>query len=204
MVQPASQTSPATFVPSSLPARDVFHISPLIRITLLGLYTALMGPLPVLAWATAAPVSPWLLLMGIGLGALGIYIALAQQVETDEQGIRVTYPRWSRWLFRGGWQLPWQAIDALRPRSTGQGGLVYYFVGKTKEGSQPQQAYLLPMRVAGFARLVRQVEAHTGIDTTDVKPLAQPWMYGLLLLLTVFLLLIDLWVVTTALQMGGM
>ena len=107
----------------------------------------------------------------------------------------LTYPRWFRWLYRGGWQLQWDDIVALKPRSTGQGGIVYYFVGKD------QRAYLLPMRIAGFARLVRQVQAKTEIDTQDVKPLAQPWMYGILLGLTLLLGLVDLWTITTAIQL---
>lgn len=37
------------------------------------------------------------------------------------------------------------------------------------------------MRVAGFAKLVALVEAKTGIDTRDVRPLSQPWMYLILL-----------------------
>jgi hypothetical protein len=55
------------------------------------------------------------------------------------------------------------------------------------------------MRVAGFAELVRRVQAETGIDTTDVRPLAQPWMYLILLLFTVLLLAIDAWTITVAL-----
>ncbi|MGK7945239.1 MAG: hypothetical protein AB4058_12285, partial [Microcystaceae cyanobacterium] len=60
------------------------------------------------------------------------------------------------------------------------------------------QAYLLPMRVAGFARLVSLVKEATGIDTTDVRPLAQPWMYLILLVFTIFLGLIDIWTIQTA------
>jgi hypothetical protein len=176
---------------------DRFPISPLIRITLLGLYVTLMAPLPFLARVTKASLPAWLLWLGIGIGGLGIYTALAQSVYTDETGIQVTYPRWSRWIFRGGWHLKWDAIVALKPRSTGQGGIVYYFVDKH------QQAYLLPMRIAGFARLVHQVETATAIDTGDVKPLAQPWMYGLLLVFTLILGLIDLWTITTALSLGS-
>jgi hypothetical protein len=55
------------------------------------------------------------------------------------------------------------------------------------------------MRVAGFAKLVTQVQAHTGIDTSDVRPLAQPWMYFILLGFTLLLLLVDAWTITTAL-----
>lgn len=176
--------------------RDVFRISPLIRITLLLLYLALLVPLPFLAQVTQASVSPGLLTVGIGLGGLGLYGALGQRVEIDSQGIQVTYPRWIRWLFRETWQLAWAETQALKPRSTGQGGLVYYFVGAD------QQAYLLPMRVAGFARLVGLVETYTGIDTQDVKPLAQPWMYVILLGFTLLLLLVDAWTITTALSMA--
>ncbi len=176
--------------------RQVFPTAPLIRITLLLLYMALMGPLPFSARATQAPVSPTVLTLGIIIGGIGLYAALAQRVEVDPQGIQVVYPRWIRWLFRGGWQLNWADVIALKPRSTGQGGLVYYFVGAD------QQAYLLPMRVAGFARLVGLVNTYTGIDTQDVKPLAQPWMYGILLLFTLLLLLLDAWTITTALSMS--
>lgn len=176
---------------------QVFHISPLIRLTLLLLYLALMGPLPFLAEATEAAVSPAVLAAGIGLGGLGIYGALGQRVEVDSDGIRVAYPVWIRWLFRGGWQLPWRDAQALKPRSTGQGGIVYYFVGAD------QQAYLLPMRVAGFARLLSLVETYTDLNTQDIRPLAQPWMYFILLVFTLLLLLVDAWTITTALQMGA-
>lgn len=182
--------------------RQVFPIAPFIRLTLLLLYIALMGPLPFLAQATQAPVSPLWLTVGIALGWIGLYGALGQRVMVDDQAIEVTYPGWIRWLFRGGWRLPWDQAQALKPRSTGQGGIVYYFVGIDPAG-ETQRAYLLPMRVAGFARLVGLVERYTDLDIQDVKPLAQPWMYGLLLLFTLFLLWIDLWTISTALSLAN-
>lgn len=187
------ESLPRTSVPAD---SQIFRISPLIRLTLLLLYLALMGPLPFLAKATDASVSPVLLAIGIGLGGLGIYGALGQQVEVNSDGIRVAYPMWIRWLLRGGWQLAWRDAKALKPRSTGQGGIVYYFVGAD------QQAYLLPMRVAGFARLLGLVETYTKLDTRDIRPLARPWMYFILLGFTLLLLLVDGWTITTALQMG--
>ncbi|MFW6264286.1 MAG: hypothetical protein ACOC3E_02050, partial [Cyanobacteriota bacterium] len=57
---------------------------------------------------------------------------------------------------------------------------------------------LLPMRVVGFARMVKLVEEKTGIDTTDIRPLSQPWMYLILLVFTIFLLLIDGWTILVA------
>ncbi len=191
-VSDPTNSSESSIVEPSHSAEDLFRISPLIRITLLSLYGALTTPLPFLSEVTKSPVPPNLLWVGIALGAIGLYAVLCERVVVNPQGIEVTYPRWVPKFFRKGWQLPWAEVKALKPRSTGQGGLVYYFL------SQSGQGYLLPMRVAGFARLVRRVEAETGIDTRDVKPLSQPWMYLILLGLTVMLLAIDGWTIWTA------
>lgn len=178
------------------PSTSVFHLSPLIRLTLLSLYLALTVPLPFLSQVTAASIPPTLLWVGISIGLVALYAVLTERVIVDDQGIQVTYPAWVPRFFRKGWFLPWSEVKGLKPRTTGQGGLVYYFL------SQDGKAYLLPMRVAGFARLVQFVQAKTGIDTTDVRPLAQPWMYLILLGFTLLLLLVDAWTITTALSIG--
>ena len=183
---------------SSQAVPTVFRLSPLIRITLLCLYVALLVPLPFLSQVTAAPIPPALLIVGIGVGAVALYAALSERVILDDQGIQVTYPKWVPRFFRKGWSLPWSEVKELKPRTTGQGGLVYYFVSKQ------EQAYLLPMRVAGFARLVKLVEAKTGIDMTAVRPLAQPWMYLILLGFTLLLLLVDGWTIWIALTPGSL
>jgi hypothetical protein len=172
---------------------SIFRLSPLIRITLLSLYIALTAPLPFLSQVTAAPVPPGFLWIGISIGFVALYAVLTEQVVVDDQGIQVTYPAWVPRFFRKGWFLPWSEVKELKPRTTGQGGLVYYFL------SQDGKAYLLPMRVSRFARFVQIVQAKTGIDTTDVRPLAQPWMYLILLGFTLLLLLVDGWAIATAL-----
>lgn len=175
-----------------------FRISPLIVMTLLLLYIALTLPLPALAAVTNAPLSPHLLQLGILVGGVLLYGGLSEQVQVDSAGIRVGYPQWIGWLFRRQWQLDWKDITALKPRSTGQGGLVYYFTSKNDE-----QAYLLPMRIAGFAELLHYIEAYTQIDTRDVKSLAQPWMYFILLTFSLLLLLVDVWTLWTAAHFSG-
>ncbi|MGD1804375.1 hypothetical protein ACP6PL_02885 [Dapis sp. BLCC M126] len=174
----------------------IFRISPLIKLTLLSLYIALTVPLPFLSEATNAPVPPVILAIGLTLGAIALYAALTERVIINDKGIQVSYPGWVPDLFRKGWYLPWAEIKALKPRSTGQGGLVYYFVNNSGEG------YLLPMRVVGFAKLVRIVEAKTGIDTTDVRPLSQPWMYLILFTCTILLLLVDAWTISNAIAIS--
>jgi hypothetical protein len=173
-----------------------FGVSPLIRITLLSLYIALTLPLPFLSQVTASPVSPPFLWAGIALGFLVLYGALTQRVVLNEEGIAVTYPSWIPKFLRQGWFLAWGEIKKLKPRSTGQGGLVYYFLDETGD-----RAYLLPMRVVGFAKMVKIVEEKTGIDTTDVRPLSQPWMYIILLIVTLLLLLVDCWTIITAMSL---
>lgn len=179
------------------PIPSTFRLSPLIRITLLSLYVALTVPLPFLAQVSDAPVPPALLWGGIGLGLFALYGALSERVIVDDEKIQVTYPKWVPRFFRKGWELPWADVKDLKMRTTGQGGLVYYFVSQSSE-----QAYLLPMRVVGFARLVKLVETYTGIDTTDIRPLAQPWMYLILLGLTLLLLLVDGWTIWTVFSQG--
>ncbi len=171
---------------------SIFRLSPLIRITLLSLYVALTLPLPFLADVTNAPVPPVLLWIGIALGFIILYAVLTERVILNEEGIQVVYAPWVPKFFRKGWFLSWSDVQQLKPRTTGQGGIVYYFLSKD------EKAYLLPMRVAGFARLVRTVQEKTGIDTTDVYPLAQPWMYLILLMFTLLMFLVDGWTIFTA------
>jgi hypothetical protein len=183
-------TSDRSIESDSLPELDSFKISPLIQLTLTSLYVALVIPLPFLAKATAAAVSPTLLWIGFVVGGVALYSGLSERVIVDTAGIAVTYPAWVRAFGRKGWALPWADITALKPRSTGQGGIVYYFLNQAQD-----KAYLLPMRVVGFARLVRYVQAKTNIDTRSVKPLSQPWMYVILLGITALLLLVDIWAI---------
>ena len=179
------------------PSCSIFYISPLIRITLMMFYLALTLPLPFLAQVSSTPIPPLLLWMGLGVGAIALYGALSERVIVEEEKIQVAYPGWVPRFFRKGWSLPWQDVKDLKMRTTGQGGLVYYFLSQSSE-----QAYLLPMRVVGFSRLVKLVEKFTGIDTTDVRPLSQPWMYLILLGFSLLLLLTDGWVIWTAFNLG--
>ena len=175
--------------------KAIFPTSPLIKITLVNLYFALTIPLPFLAQFASVQFPIWLFCILIILGAITIVGVLSERVILNEEGIEVSYPQWVKFSLRKGWSLTWAEIESLKMRTTGQGGLVYYFVSKARD-----KAYLLPMRVAGFAKMVRQVQAKTGIDTNDIRPLAQPWMYIFLFFFTFFLWLVDIWTITTALQ----
>jgi hypothetical protein len=173
-------------------SEQIFYISPIIRIALSLLYISLTIPLPFLAEFTHAAVSSALIWVGMALGFITLQGALSQRVVVDDRSIRVNYPGWVPSFFTKGWAIDWQDVKELKMRTTGQGGVVYYFTDRTGQG------FLLPMRVAGFNKLVQLVQQYTSIDTSDVRPLAQPWMYFALLVLTGFLLLVDTWTIWTA------
>ncbi|MBW4619397.1 MAG: hypothetical protein KME17_08565 [Cyanosarcina radialis HA8281-LM2] len=179
-----------------LESEYTFSISPLVRLTLFCLYAGLTIPLPFLTQVTAAPIPAWLLWVGIGLGAIALYGALSERVTVDAEAIAVNYPGWVPQFFRQGWRLPWSEVKDLKMRTTGQGGLVYYFLSKSGAG------YLLPMRIVGFKKLLEFVQTRTGIDTADIRPLSQPWMYLILLGCSFLLLLVDAWTVWTATHQG--
>lgn len=169
--------------PSPLATPEIFRLSPLIKITLINLYLALTIPLPILAVISQhQPMMAGWLTAALAIGLLALGAALSEQVVVTDQHIQVRYPNWVPPFFRSGWQLPWSEVSELNCRTTGQGGLVYYFVTPQRD-----RAYLLPMRVAGFNRLTQLVAAQTGLDTQSVRPLSQPWMYFVLFLFTLVL-----------------
>ncbi|MGR3278023.1 hypothetical protein ACSYAD_23275 [Acaryochloris marina NIES-2412] len=177
----------------------VYRISPLIRYSLWLLYFALVVPLPILAKVSqVGAVTQGSLYLGLGLGVVALAAALSEQVYLSAIGMEVRYPQWVPAWFRPGWALTWPEITAIKPRRTGQGGLVYYLI--TPRGS----AQLLPMRVAGFAQMTRTIEDQTGLKMVAVKPLAQVWMYGMLLGFGILLALADVWILWTGISyLGG-
>ncbi|NJM75056.1 MAG: hypothetical protein HC852_03815 [Acaryochloridaceae cyanobacterium RU_4_10] len=184
-------SSKADFIPS------VFKISALIRLSLWSLYIALLLPLPFLATTANLKVS----LAGLGIalvvGGVLLNMVLSEEVQVDAAGITVRYPWWVPQWLRQGWSLKWADIEDFQSRSTGQGGLVYYLVSKNRDG------YLLPTRIDGFSQMLRLIESNTHIDTRDVKPLAQPWMYLMLLIAAGLLAIADIWIIWMALSHPG-
>lgn len=183
---------------SELPADStfspaIFRISPLVRVALWSLYFALLLPMPFLVWLNPnLDFSIFWLCTAFVSGGVLLQMALSEQVHLNEQGISVRYPWWVLKQLRRGWSLEWHEIQDLKARSTGQGGLVYYLVSRQRNG------FLLPMRIVGFQRMLRLIQAKTGIDMADVKPLAQPWMYAALLIAAVLLAATDVWILGAA------
>ena len=161
-------------------------MAPLIRFTLISLYLALVLPLPA---QLPVPSPPWLLpgvLMALVLGLLLVLALTSEQVQLDDTHLSVGYPPWSRWLLRRGWSLRLDAIQALTPVATSQGGRVFYI--RQSGGA----AYLLPQRIARFETFLQRLGATTGLDLAGVGRLTPPWTYQLLALLSGLMLAAEL------------
>ena len=160
-----------------------YGMAPLIRFTLLGLYLALVLPLPVLAPKELRT----LLLAALPLG-LGLVLALtSERVELTATDLRVGHPGWCRWWLRRGWQLSWSEISGLTAVATSQGGRVYY-VRSASTGA----AWLLPQRVAHFDDFLARFARHSGCDVSGIGRISPPWTYRLLALLCGLMLLAEL------------
>jgi len=158
-----------------------YPMAALIRLTLISLYLALAAPLP---WLAPQPLQGPLWL-ALALGLLLVWAATSEQVELTVDGIRVGHPAWCAWLLRRGWQLPWQAITAITPVATSQGGRVYYL-------RSADRALLLPQRIARFEQFLEQFSRATGLDTSSIGRISPPWTYQLLACLSGAMLLGEL------------
>jgi len=161
---------------------QTYPVAPLIRFTLLGLYLALVLPLPLLATPS---LRPWLT-AALPLGLVLVAALLSERVRLDQEGITVGHPRWCAWLLRRGWQLSWQQLEGLSSVGTSQGGRVYYL------RAQDGRRLLLPQRVARFPAFLLQVQRTSGLDLSAVGRLSPPWTYWALAGLTGAMLLGEL------------
>jgi hypothetical protein len=175
----------------------IFRVSPLIRFSLYGLLTALVLPLPFLMVHQHQTQLLPLAIAGIGLGFLALLGLMSQRVCVDAQGIRVEYAHWVPTFLVQGWTLPWTNVQTLDSRPTSQGGRAHYLL--SSEG----HAYLLPMRIAGFARFLKCLESYSKLDTSSIKPLAQPWMYLMLGVCVLVMLVLDIPIIVMALSISN-
>ncbi|MAR06422.1 MAG: hypothetical protein CL862_04915 [Cyanobium sp. NAT70] len=175
--------------------KEQFGLSPLIRLTLLSLYLALVLPLPLLA-----PTQLRLLMLLAVLFGFALVIGLlSERLVIDQDGLEVSYPTWMRWLmhrlFRRGWSMQWQNIKAIVPVGTSQGGTVYYL--KTNDLNHQ----LLPQRIERFDRFLEIFRERTDLETTGIGRLTPPWTYQLLAVLAVLMVASEI-AAGIALQVG--
>jgi hypothetical protein len=167
-------------------------VAPLIRITLLGLYLALVFPLPLLA---PSGLRAWLV-AALPLGFLAVTAVLSERVTLDQRGITVGHPGWCAWLLRRGWQLPWDQVRGLVAVGTSQGGRVHYLL------AADGRRLLLPQRVARFPAFLLQIRRTSGLELSGIGRISPIWTYWALAVLSLALLLGEL-TMTLLITSGG-
>lgn len=148
-----------------------YGMAPVIRLTLLVLYFALVLPLPLLA---PAEWQGWLW-FALVLGGIGVVALTSEEVVLNAEGIAVAHPSWCAWFWRRGWTLTWSQVSGLTPVPTSQGGRVFYVRSRGESG-----AWLLPQRVERFDDFLVRFQAYSGVSTSNVDRLTPPWTYQLL------------------------
>ena len=158
-----------------------YGMDPLIRGTLVGLYLALVLPLPALASGGLRA----LLAVAVPLGLVLVLAITSETVTVTPQGLALGQPSWCGWWLRRGWSLGWNEITGLTPVATSQGGRVYYL-------RSAKASYLLPQRLARFADFLAQLQHYSGLDTSAIGRISPPWTYQVLAGLTALMLLGEL------------
>ena len=165
--------------PNATPAG--YGMDPLIRGTLVGLYLALVLPLPALASGGLRA----LLAVAVPLGLVLVLAITSETVTVTPQGLALGQPSWCGWWLRRGWSLGWNEITGLTPVATSQGGRVYYL-------RSAKASYLLPQRLARFADFLAHLQHYSGLDTSAIGRISPPWTYQVLAGLTALMLLGEL------------
>ena len=185
---PNRPEQPAGQAPKGEPG--AYGMAPLIRGTLVGLYLALVVPLPVLASGGLRA----LLAIAVPLGLLLVLAITSETVTVAPQGLALGHPRWCGWWLRRGWSLDWNQITGLTAVATSQGGRVYYL-------RSPMGSYLLPQRLSRFSEFLAQLQHYSGLETRSIGRISPPWTYQLLAGLTALMLLGE--IVALGLQPAG-
>ena len=153
-----------------------------VKSSLISLYLALTIPLPFISIEK-------LKIPSIIFFALGLYLIInitSDYVETCSNKISYKSSFISKFLGKKNWEISWKDIKLIKSLPTGQGSKVYYFY--TVQGDN----FLLPQRVENFEKFLFVVSENTGLDISDVSYISPLWTYKLLTLISVFMVVGEL------------
>ena len=153
-----------------------------VKSSLISLYLALTIPIPFISIDE-------LRIFSIITFALGLYLIFnitSDYVETCNNKISYKTSFVSKVFGKKNWEIPWKDIKLIKSVSTSQGSKVFYF--NTKKGNN----FLIPQRVENFEKFLLIVSKNTGIDINQISYLSPLWTYKLLTLLSVLMIIGEL------------
>ena len=153
-----------------------------VKSSLISLYLALTIPIPFISLDKFKIPSTILFVLGLYL----IINITSDYVETSNKKISYKTTFIAEFLGKKTWEISWKDIKLIKSLPTSQGSKVYYF--NTVQGDN----FLVPQRVENFEKFLSIVSENTGIDISDISYISPLWTYKLLTLLSVFMLIGEL------------
>ena len=123
------------------------------------------------------------------LFVLGLYLIInitSDYVETSNKKISYKSTFIAEFLGKKTWEISWKDIKLIKSLPTSQGSKVYYF--NTVQGDN----FLVPQRLENFEKFLIIVSENTGIDVGDMSYISPLWTYKLLTLLSVLMVVGEL------------
>ena len=153
-----------------------------VKSSLISLYLALTIPIPFISLDKFKIPS-------IILFVLGLYLIInitSDYVETSNKKISYKSSFIAEFLGKKTWEISWKDIKLIKSLPTSQGSKVYYF--NTVQGDN----FLVPQRLENFEKFLFIVSENTGIDISDISYISPLWTYKLLTLLSVLMVVGEL------------
>tara|TARA_B100001248_G_scaffold113_1_gene68 strand:- start:241 stop:747 length:507 start_codon:yes stop_codon:yes gene_type:complete len=153
-----------------------------VKSSLISLYLALTIPIPFISLDKFKIPSTILFVLGLYL----IINITSDYVETSNKKISYKTTFIAEFLGKKTWEISWKDIKLIKSLPTSQGSKVYYF--NTVQGDN----FLVPQRLENFEKFLFTVSENTEIDISDISYISPLWTYKLLTLLSVFMLIGEL------------
>jgi len=153
-----------------------------VKSSLVTLYLALTIPIPFISIDK-------LKILSIFTFVLGFYLIInitSDYVETCNNKIVYKTSFISKTLGKKNWEISWKDIKLIRSLPTSQGSKVFYF--NTNKGDN----FLVPQRIENFEKFLLIVSKNTGISINEVSYISPLWTYKLLTLLSVLMIIGEL------------
>ena len=153
-----------------------------VKSSLITLYLALTIPIPFISIDQLKTIS----IIAFFLGLYLIINITSDYVETCQNKISYKTSFISKTLGRKNWEILWKDIRLIKSLPTSQGSKVFYF--NTIEGEN----FLIPQRLEDFEKFLVIVSKNTGIVVNDISYISPLWTYKLLTLISIFMIIGEL------------
>ena len=153
-----------------------------VKSSLITLYLALTIPIPFISIDKLRILS----IIAFVLGFYLIFNITSDYVETCDNKISYKTSFISKFLGRENWEIPWKDIKSIKSLPTSQGSKVYYF--NTNKGNN----FLIPQRLENLEKFLLILSRNTGIKIKDFSFISPLWTYKLLTLLSVTMIIGEL------------